>query len=142
MALPVTAANIVSLRIGWPAMCATSGLTIAAGTCWKIGPQPRDQRQDCPVKGLRRYRANLLEGDPASCIDDEGFGHAVNAPVDGDPPSDVGPGAGIGITHAIEPTGRIIGLVFVIEAMDRDRALRFQPHQHGVLLAARDAPGC
>src|SRR6516225_9538563 len=142
MALPATAANVVSLRIGWPAMSATSGLTVAARTRWEIGPQPRDQRQDCPVKGLRCYRTNLLEGDPASCIDDKGLRHAVNPPVDRDPPADVGPSAGIRITHPIEPAGRIIGLVLVIEAMDWDRVLRFQPHQHGMLLAARDAPGC
>src|SRR5439155_270167 len=46
--------------------------------------QPGDQRQDRALDIFLGQRADMLVADAAALIDDEGFRHAIDAPVDAD----------------------------------------------------------
>ena len=48
-----------------------------------LGLRPLDRRDDLFGEVVHREGADMLEADRALGIDDEGFGDAVDAPVDG-----------------------------------------------------------
>src|SRR3546814_7184529 len=67
-----------------------------------------DQRADLVPINLGRDRTHLLEHNPPLAVDDEGFGNAVDAPLDGDPAIEVGAGPRIGIAQIVQPLGGVL----------------------------------
>src|SRR5690606_6981132 len=65
------------------------------------GLQVAQQRPDLVVHVPGGQRPDMLAADTALTVDDEGFRHTVNAPVDADPTIAVGTGAGEGVTELI-----------------------------------------
>src|SRR5258708_38887356 len=99
-----------------------------------------DKWHDGVSENLRRHRADVLVGNMAILRDDEGFRHAVNAPIDGRAPVDIGPRSRVWIAHGIEPSRGIVGLILVVETMNGNDARRLQLHEHRMLFPACGAP--
>ena len=68
-------------------------------------------------------RADMLVADAPGAIDDEGLGDAVDAPIDADP-AVIGADPRIGIAELGDPGERRVGLVLVVDAVDRHALLR------------------
>src|SRR2546425_12657505 len=64
--------------------------------------QPLDQRKDRLIEGPAVDGANLLASDAPLPIDDEGFRHAVYAPVDRHATVDIRPGSRVWIAHVVQ----------------------------------------
>src|SRR5688572_1406891 len=79
-------------------------------------------------------------GDASVRTDDEGFGNAINAPVNADPPFEISAGARIGITQRVQPLGRVLRRVLVVDAVERNDALPADLQEKRVLEAAGNAP--
>src|SRR5262249_8901940 len=98
------------------------------------------ERQDALAHDLRRQDADALVADHASAVDDEGFGHAVDAVVHAEASLAVMQRERVGIAEAPEPGKRLLGLVLVVEADHGCRARAGERGERGVLLPARNAP--
>jgi len=83
----------------------------------------------------------MLEGYFAILADEEGFRHAVNAPVNGAAPGLIGSDRVIGVAQIAKETARIFGLVLVVQADDAKAVVLRQRHQHRMLLTTGRAPG-
>ena len=82
----------------------------------------------------------MLAADHALAVNDEGLGHTVAAPVDGDAPVTVGAHGSEGLSQRAQEAAGIVGLVLVVDADQPDVAALRQFHQHRVFLAAGHAP--
>src|SRR6185369_11159883 len=98
------------------------------------------ERQDPLANDLGREDADALVADDALAVDDEGFGHAVDAVVHAEAAFAVIQRERIRIAEASEPGERLLGFVLVVEPDHRRAARARERRQRGVLLAARDAP--
>src|ERR687891_2790267 len=83
-------------------------------------PQPLDEWEDRLFEILRAHRPDVLVHDHTILADDEGLGHAVDAPLDADTAVLIGAGPGVGIAEVVEPFCGVLGPVLVVEAVDRD----------------------
>ena len=83
----------------------------------------------------------MLEGDATVRADHEGFGHAVDAPIDRDAAIEVGAGARVGVAKCVEPTRGVLRMVLVIEAIDGRDGSRLHLHDQRMLNPTFDAPG-
>src|SRR6266508_274627 len=99
------------------------------------------QGQHLVLDDLRRERADSLVADDAALVDHVGLGNAIDAVVDPDPAFDVEDRELIGVAHGLEPRQAVFALVPVVEPVERDRPAFREVEQHGVFLAAGDAPG-
>src|SRR6266436_6455521 len=99
------------------------------------------QGQYLVLDDLRRERADALVADDPELVDHVGLGHSVDAVVDPDPAVEVEGGELVGVAHALQPRQAVLALVLVVEPVDRHDAACGELEQHGVLLAAGDAPG-
>ena len=82
----------------------------------------------------------MFEAHDALLVDDKGFRHAVNTPVDAGAPFGVEGRSQIGVAEVIQPGQAISALVLVIEAVNRQQTPLGQRHQLRMLLAAGNAP--
>src|SRR5262245_24816905 len=98
------------------------------------------ERQDPLAHDLRGEDADALVADHASAVDDEGFGHAVDAVVHAEAPFAVVQRQRVRVAEALEPGERLLGFVLVVQADHRRGAGAREGRERGVLLAARDAP--
>src|SRR2546426_9435378 len=85
-------------------------------------------------------RADALVADHAALVDDVGLRHAVHAVVDADPAVEIEGRQPVRIAEALQPAERIVGLVLVIEPVQRRRGALRELDQHRMLVAAGDAP--
>src|SRR5438132_5461559 len=99
------------------------------------------QWQQLLLEDLRRDRADAFVADDAELVDHVGLGHGVDAVVDRDPAVEVVDRKLVGIAHASEPRQAVLAPVLVVEPVDRHGAAGGEIEQHGMLLAAADAPG-
>src|SRR6266705_537247 len=99
------------------------------------------QRQQLFLEDLLRESADAFVADDAELVDHVGLGHAGDAVVDADPAVCVVDRKTVGIAHAFQPRQAVFALVLVVESVERHGAARGEVEEHGVLLAASDAPG-
>lgn len=105
-----------------------------------------DFGHDLRGESLLAHRPDEFIGDDAVAAHDEGFRHAVNAPVDADAARAIHADGGIGIAVLAEEAAGVLRLVLVGEADQLHAAfgqfgILRQPHQNGVLLMTGHAPG-
>src|ERR1700687_4844154 len=79
----------------------------------------RDERQDRAVETRLGQRPDMLVANAAGPIDDEGLRHAIDAPIDANPPV-IGADPRIRIAERGDPGERGIPLVLVVDAVDRN----------------------
>src|SRR6266511_5479415 len=103
-------------------------------------PKPPDQRKDRIFEGLRRERANVLVSDAAVLADNEGLRNAVDSPINADSAVAIGAGARVRVAQCVEPPRGVVGVVLVVETVNRNDTFGLKLHEHGMLLPARDAP--
>src|SRR5437867_7720074 len=99
------------------------------------------QWQQLFLENLRRERADAFVADDTELVDHVRLGYAVDAVVDADLAVEVVDRKTVGIAHAFQPRQAVFSLVLVVEPVDRHGAARGEVEEHGVLLAATDAPG-
>src|SRR5438445_5944716 len=85
-------------------------------------------------------RADALVTDHAALVDDVGLRHAVYAVVDADPAVEIEGRQPVRIAEALQPAERIVGLVLVIEPVQRCRAALRERDEYRMLVAAGNAP--
>src|SRR5258705_13344450 len=100
----------------------------------------RDRRKDHALERSLRDRADVLVGDAALAIDDEGLRHAVDAPFDRGASVAVDADGGEGIAVKAKEAPRRSRLVLVIDPKELDARPLFERHEKRALLRARDAP--
>src|SRR5690606_34886554 len=82
----------------------------------------------------------MLVEDGAVRTDQEGFRHAVDAPVDHCAATLIHADGVIGIAELAQETERVLRLVLVVDARDPDAIILRQLHEQRMLLTARHAP--
>src|ERR1035441_3875178 len=85
-------------------------------------------------------RADVLHADDAALVDDERFGHAVDAEVDADAAFAVEQRGVVRVAEARQPAAGIGALVLVVEPIDRHEVLLRELDEQRMLLAAGNAP--
>jgi len=82
----------------------------------------------------------MLVPDAAVAVDHERLGHAVDAVLDAHAPVDIAGGRDVGIAIARQPLPRLVGLVLVVQAKQRNAMALRDLAQHGQFVLARSAP--
>src|SRR3546814_13942862 len=82
----------------------------------------------------------VVPADASVAVDDEGLGHAGDAPLDGGT-AGIGADAPVGIAELGQPGGGVLRLVAVIDPVERHAGLLGQRAEEGMLSAAGHAPG-
>src|SRR3546814_6117762 len=82
----------------------------------------------------------VVPADASVAVDDEGLGHAGDAPLDGGT-AGIGADAPVGIAELGQPGGGVLRLVAVIDPVERHAGLLGQRAEEGMLSAAGQAPG-
>jgi hypothetical protein len=103
-------------------------------------------RQKSLRQSLVVERPDEAIGDLAVAVDDEGFGHAIDAEVDRGPAVGVGADCRIRIALLAQKLAHVGGAVLIGEANEShperlESPISGDPHQDRMLLAAWDAPG-
>src|SRR3569623_3142772 len=102
---------------GETSLCRCAFRTDSAGFC------PRKRRDDFLVDVLHRQRTRMLEADHAFGIDDEGFGDAVDAPVDRGAAVALRTDGVVGVAQLREEGGGLVGGILLVDAVERDAGL-------------------
>ena len=83
----------------------------------------------------------MLVADGAVRADDEGFGHAVDAPIDGGAALRVDAYGRVGVAERAEEAAGVVRVVALVDADDADGRVLGEFDEKRMLLPARPAPG-
>src|SRR6202022_2016620 len=86
------------------------------------------------------HRADLAVTDVAATVDDIGLGHPVNSEIDRGDTVAIEADAAKRVTETIKEATRILGFVFVGDAVEGDAGAPRQRHQLPMLFATGGAP--
>src|SRR5437879_8194021 len=132
-----------SAAAGAASLASAHEAVAARSRSWRIlsTAQFFHQRQHLLLEDLRREGPDALVADDAELVDHVGLRHAVDAVVDPDLAVRVVDRKPVGVAHAFQPRQAVFSLVLVVESVEGHGAARGEVEEHGVLLAATDAPG-